>query len=234
MANAETTFADRLGKAKLLQETTEVLAPPFAPVDAENTPPEFKLQITACEDKNTAVENARGAYSTGATERRVLVKDYKKIAGRSLTNTESVKAFKGFARTVRQVVRRISNYKLPKKDKPGDPNKKKRNRGTQSFADLENLFKLLFDTLSGIPGYTHTEPTLQLPAIQTANAAFKLKNEEMTSKEAAVNLRVKERFDLYNDKESGLKFRMKEVKKAVKNQYGADSTQYQSVSGIKP
>jgi len=233
MANAETTFADRLGRGNLLKSICEALDPAFAPADAENTPAVFQVLLDSCQTKNTAVENARTLYSTGAVERRVLVKNFKTISGRTLTNCESVKAYKPFAKTVRQVVRRISNYKLPKKDKPQDPNKKKRNRGTQSYAELENLFRLLFDTLTGIPGYTHTEPTLQLPQIEIAFNDYKAKNTAMTAKEAAVNLRVKERFDVYNNKETGLRDRMKEIKKAVRNQYGTHSTQYLSVSGIK-
>lgn len=232
MPDSERSFADQTGKATLIKEATETFDPPFAPPDADDLPANFGTYITSCIDKNTEIGTARQDYSNGAKERLDMVKDLKNRAMRSMTNVESVDAYESFAKGLKITYRKLRNYKVPGAKKP-DPNAKKRNKGEQSFADIENLYKTFLAGLSAIPGYTHLDAELQLPALNTLYTNFHDKNVAMAELGAEENRLTAERYDMFYNTETGLKARMLSVKNAVKNQYGPESPEYLSIKGIR-
>lgn len=232
MPASERTFADYTGKATQIKEATETFVPPFAPPDADDLPANFGGYITDCEDKNAEIGTVRQNYTNGAAERLVMVKDVKKRSMRSMTNVESVDTYESFAKGLKITYRKLRNYKVPGAKKP-DPNAKKRNKGEQSFADMENLFKTFYAGLSAIPGYTHLDADLQLPALNTLYTTFHDKNVAMAELGAEENRLTAERYDMFYNKETGLKARILSVKNAVKNQYGPESPEYLSIKGIR-
>jgi hypothetical protein len=232
MADSERTFADYVGKAKLVKSATEGFDPAFNSQNPDDSPLVFGARITDCENKNVAVGESRIAYSNGAVDRKNLVKDVKNRAMRSMTNVKSVEVYKPYAKGIEVYYRKLRNYKVPGAKKP-DPDKKKRNKGEQSFADIENHYKTFLVGLTAIPGYTHQDDNLKLPALNSLYTKFHNSNILMSDLDATESRLTSERFEMFHKPGTGLKDRILSVKDAVKNQYGLDSTQYASIKSIK-
>lgn len=236
MPNSETTFADRIQRANILKSATENFSIPFSPTDPDLGPGPFETFLIGLEAKNDEVNHVKVDYTQGSQERILVVKDLKDRSRLTLSNVESVGAYKKYVYSVRQVVRKILNYSVPKPQLPsGDPlssSEKKRNKGEQSYSDIEHLFTKLIETLKNIPGYTHINPDLQIANLEILQTQLDQKNKVMATMASQVTLKTKERKELY-DGENGLREKMIAIKKAVKSQYGANSPEYLSVIGIR-
>jgi len=96
---------------------------------------------------------------------------------------------------------------------------------------IENLGKLV-QLLSEQPGYAPNEPDLQLPALQSLLADFKTKNEAVkTTRMLLSNARINRNKTIYNP-DSGLLKTAANAKKYVKSLYGANTPEYEQVSGL--
>ena len=232
MADSERSFADYVGKAKLVKESTEGFAPPFNSPNPDDAPAVFDVYIVQCENKNAEIGKVRQKYTNGSVERKEIVKDVKNRALRSMTNVKSVVAYKPYAKGLEITYRKLRNYKVPGAKKP-DPDTKKRNKGEQSYADIENLYKTFLAGLADIPAYTHLDVSLQLPALNTLYTTYHSKNVAMAELSALENRLTPERYDMFHNKSTGLIARILSVKDAVKNQYGLTSPEYLSVKSIR-
>jgi len=232
MADSEKSFADFVGKGKLIKEAAQGFNPPFSSPNPDDDLIVFGTYLTSCENKNVEVGTIRQNYSDGVVERKDIVKDVKARALRSMTNVKSVVAYKPYERGLEITYRKLRNYKVPGGKKP-NPDDKKRNKGEQSFADIENLYKTFLEGLTLIPGYTHLDTTLKLPALNTLYTTFHNKNIAMAKLDAKEKIVTAERRDMFHKETTGLLDRMLSIKDATKNQYGLTSPEYLSIRGIR-
>lgn len=236
MGNTEMTFADKLGRGYLMQETINNFDPIFNPVDTDLTPANFLITLDGITAKNSLVDGMRSNYTTNVGLRNVMVKDLKSRSSLTMDVIKSAPAFKQYKSTVHNIVKKILNYRPPKTSTPtGGENPeetKKRNRGEQSFADLSGLFTRLVGVITEIVGYDPPNPILKLAEMTNLDTTFKAKNKEMGDLLSELELAIKERYNMYNG-ENSLKEKMKAIKAATRSQYGADSVQYETIKGIK-
>lgn len=233
MPISEQTFADRLGRGELMEATISGFGVPFTPTDTNIQPPNFQIYLDAIKQKNLDVQSARSTYTTGATERMTIVKTVKTRSGMTRSYVDSVGAYNSYRSTVRNIVKKILNYKTAKPKPPaGETPPKKRNKGEQSFADIAGLFDSLISAVSGIVGYMPTNTDLQIPNMTTLYMTFNTKNADMDTLASNISVIIGERFKMYEGN-TGLRNRMLAIKAAVRAQYGSDSPEYNSVKGIK-
>lgn len=237
MANAETTYADRLGRAIILKESVEGFIPAYAPVDAELTLANFQILLGMISTKNAEVGNLKDTYSTEAGVRVAVVKDLKARSRGAKNFVISTKTLKKYHSTVKRSCAKITSSRTKKTVIPSDPstpeNQKKRNKGEQSYADIAGNFENLISLLTDIGvGYAPFDADLTIANLTTVHTDLLQKSKDLGEFFGQVSVAVKERFDLYNDDE-GLREKKKAIKAAVKSQYGADSAQFNAIKGIK-
>lgn len=241
MANAETTFDDRWGRGETLIEAVKLFAPPYAPSDTNLTFANFTTFLQALKAKNILVLNKREDYTTSAGERFNMSEDIKQRALMIKSYFNSVKALKGYVKTITSAVNKIRNVKPPKKSVPTPPSgpggtttpeAKKRNQGEQSFSEIATMFESLNSLLATIAGYTPGNNELKLLQLQTLATNFKLKNKDLGGLDKNITLLTNQRSDLY-DGEDGLREKMKAIKEAVSSQYKPSSSEYKSIKGIR-
>jgi hypothetical protein len=232
MSESERSYADKVGKAKYVKEASEGFTPAFNSPNPQDAPAVFGLYITSCEDKNVEIGKIRQNYTNGTVERKNIVKDVKTRAMRSMVNVKSVDAYKPYAKGLEIIYRKLRNYKVPGGKKPS-PDAKKRNKGEQSFADIENLYRTFLAGLTAIPAYSHLDDSLKLPALNALYTLYHDKNVAMAELNSTEKRVTAERYAMFYDDTTGLSARMLSVKDAIKNQYGLTSPEYLSVKSIK-
>jgi len=232
---SEQTYIDRLGRGVTLNETVKTFNPVFSPFDISIKPDNQAIFLADLEAKNNSVALLKSNYTTSVVERIRIVKDVKLRTSMIRNFIESVTTYKGFWKPVRDIVKRILNYKppKPKSDVPkNDEEEKKRNRGEQSYSEMAGIFKSLISLLGEVPGYEPPNDSLKIPALTDLHTLLYNLNTEMGSKSGILSVAIEERHKLF-DGTGGLKDRMKAVKNAVRSQYGNNSNEYLSVKGIK-
>lgn len=232
---SENTYADRISRARLLNEATKQFVPAFDPFDALLKPATQDIFIdslvTACDTVNAL----KSDYTSSMEMRINLVKDLKSRSSLVRNFVESVTAYKVYWTALRNVVKKILHYKPPKSTKPvtdGDETaKKKRNRGEQSYADLASLLQNLISLLSGIVGYAPPNAQLTVADLTALQVSLTNLNTEMGSKASKLDIAIVERLELFEGTQ-GLREKMRATKAAVRSQYGSTSPQYISIKGI--
>ena len=238
MPVSEKSFADRLGRGRLMQAAIAVFDPPFVPAEASLEEAAFETFLDTLDTLNTETANLVTQYSNGVDEREVLVTDIKARVLRVLSFVESNAAWKKYARGIKTLADKIRGNR-PRKPKPpapsetpGSPPAKARNKGEQSFAEIEENFEQLIAAVQGITGYTPPATAITVASLQTLSTNFSTKNSDMAALGRQVVLKQGERLDAY-DGEGGLREKMLAIKKAVRAQYGSSSTEYDAVKSIK-
>ena len=223
-----------------MQDVIAGFVPAFTPQDANLSPNAFQSYINGVETKNDIVSNAestlsplteaRFTASTGIKDKALRVKDF---IGANIVWKKYLNAVTKAADTVR-------GYVIPKKTAapvagaaPVAAKKARQGaRSQQGFADLEKLFGKLIAQVGKITGYTAPANSgLTKAELEAQDAAFTTLNDEVSTAEADLAEAQRIRKDFY-DGENGLKEKMKCIKKAVRSQYGINSTQYAAVKGI--
>jgi hypothetical protein len=231
---SEKTFADIYGRGVKLNEGVKQFDPVFNPFDTSLATAAQDVFLNKVKDKNDEVNALRSDYTANMPIRIKLVKDLKNRSSLVRDFIESVVAYKPYWTALRNIVKKILNYKPPKtsnKLATTEADKKKRNRGEQSYADLANLLKALISLLEGIVGYAPTNVILTIAELTILYDALLAQNVAMSKRDTKLDVVVIERKELYLGA-GGLKVRMKATKSAVRSQYGNTSKEYLSIKGI--
>ena len=232
MPNAETSFADRVGRARLLKDTVANFSPVYAPSAAANGLVPYANLIAACDTANDLVQTTTEIYAQDAATRVMLVRDLKKAVTRALAEVESNSAWKVQAPKLKSVADALRGIQPPPVKVPaGGTPKPKRNRGDQSYGDIRvHLVKWLAG-LTKLPGYAPAAAEISLGTFNGILSTLKNMNETLPTQESDVDDAVIERETLFNG-EAGLRERMLSIKKAVKSQSGTGSNEDALVKGI--
>jgi hypothetical protein len=237
MPITEKSFADRLQRGRDVQTAIAVFVPAFAPADASLGATPFGNFLDDLDDLNTEVGTLVAQYTTGVAERTPMVEDIKDRAGRVLAYLKSNSAWKAFVPGIKLLVDKIRNNRLraPKPPTPGEGAEpvKKRNKGEQSYGDIEENFEKMIAALGAVPGYAPPATDLSIASLTTLATTFATKNLTMSTLGNQIGMKQRARLEQY-DGPSGLKEKIKAIKNAVRSQYGTDSAEYNQIKGIAP
>ena len=238
MAISEKSFADRLGRGRLMQTAIAGFTPAFAPVDTTLAAAAFDTFLDDLDTQNTDTGSLVSQYTNEVSARGVMVKDIKARALRVLSFVGSNAAWKKYERGVKSLADKIrgNRPRAPKPpapgETPGSPLAKTRSKGEQSFAEIEENFEQLIAAVQGISGYAPPATDITVASLQTLSTDFAAKNAAMGTLAGQAGVSQRERLALY-DGPGGLREKMLAIKKAVRAQYGSDSAEFGQVKGIK-
>ncbi len=240
MANAETTFADRHGRAETMQSTIAAFVPVFAPSDVSLLPAAFDAFLTTVNTANVAVSTAEAEATNDVMLRAGLLKSIKERTTQIVGYVKSNKAWKNYLPAVKKAADKVRGYHPPKaKPAPPPPGSTpppavpKRNQGEQSYADAEGLFCKVIEAVKKVPGYAPTaDSNIQIAQIESLLNGFGSANRDVGVSDVALTNKQVARLKLY-DGPDGLREKMLAIKEAAKGQYGGQSAQYLSVKSIR-
>lgn len=243
---SEQSFQDRIGRFTLLKEACQSMNPVFVPVDLDiQIPAQDSLlaQLNAC---CTAVDNAANDLKDVSGPRATLVKTIKERVTRALNRVQSNRAWAAKLPAVKAAADKLRNIRpaksapLPVPADPDAPVAKKRERGGQSYKDIEGHFGKFIQALGKCAGYDTGAPAeITLPNLTVALTQLKGFNDSVPEKEIILQDLQIERLRIFQSKKplpdgsASLQNRWVRIKKAVAAQYGRSSGEYALVSPIK-
>ncbi len=232
MANSESTFADKLGRAQNLQSAVAGYTPAFAPADVSLKPPAFKTFIESIETANETLDDKRGTYSVYTGERLAMVKDIKARAQRAMSYIKSNSAWAKRYESAKLIYDKLRGYtpanvKAPEGDTVTE--KKKVKVGQQSFSDIEGLFSKLITALGKVPRYAPPAAELTIAELTGLDDAFSAMSDDIGTVAAEISVLVRERAALYEE----LSDKAQSIKAAVSSQYGPKSAEFTTIKGLK-
>jgi hypothetical protein len=241
MANSETSFRDRQGKAQLLKDTIEVFTPVFAPADSSISIANFQLTIDGVDAANSNVETLAGNYTTSATQRVALVKTVGAAITQALSYIKSNPAWKMQFKTVKMAADKFRGVHPPTQTTPlPDPGggttppaeEKKRNQGQRAYTELAAHLQAFVNAVTSCVGYAPPSADITISKFNEHLSAFKGLNAFISTLDGQLTTARELRSRLYFS-DVGLHAKFRSVKDAVKGQYGQNSSQYGAVNTIK-
>ncbi len=234
MANAETTFADRLQRGRNMQAATAAFDPVFAPADVSLDPATFATFLDGLMTLNDAVTDAEANWKDEVAVRAAQTKELKTLALRVLSRVKSNSAWDRRLAAVKKAVDDLRGYRPNRKSTPPPGEGERRPaRADQSYGDIQNLAKKLIAALGKVSGYDTGAPA------DITIAAMTAKQELLAATNTAVAGLEQDLFSarmarkMAYDYPDGLRDKMKATKQATRAQYGASSVEFMEVRSIR-
>lgn len=191
---------------------------------------------TKAQTKLAAIVPLRTAFNDAVNARIQAFEGLKPLATRlvnALQSTDATKEKVADAKTINKKIQggRASTPKPPATPDANPPDTISSSQ--QSYDQLIQHFAALISVLQSEPSYSPNETDLQIATLNDRLTLITQKNQDISNAYTAVdNVRIERNDTLYNET-SGLVSRAAEVKKYVKSIFGASSSQYSQVSGLK-
>ena len=243
---SEQSFQDRIGRFTLLKEACQSMSPTFLPVDTDIVIPAQDSLLAVLAACCTAVDGAANDLKDVSGPRAALVKTIKERVTRALNRVQSNRAWAAKLPAVKAAADKVRNIRAPKSAPlpvPADPDApvpKKRERGGQSYKDIEGHIGKFLQALGKCAGYDTGAPTEITSASLTALLTqLKGLNDAVPEKEVLLQDLQIERLRVFQSKKplpdgsASLQNRWVRIKKAVAAQYGRSSAEYALVAPIK-
>ena len=234
--NTEQSFADRLGRGRLMQAAIAAFSPAFGPADMSLTPVAFNATLDSIVTLNTAVANAESAWKNNAQARVTMVKDIKAKALRVLSRVKSNALWKGQVALVKAAVDDLRGYRLPRLKSPANvtPPVMTKPKADQSYNDVKGLLDKVISRLAQVSGYTTGAPAdITTAALTTLATSLDTLNKTIAANETSLYGARATRLAAYDAADTGLRAKMLAIKEATLSQYTATSSQYLEVKGIR-
>jgi hypothetical protein len=236
MPNAETSFADRLGRGRKMYAAIAGFNSAFAPADETLLPGAFEAFLNSLAEENTLTSDFGDQYGVQVGVRMDIIKDLSDRAARVLDYVASNNAWSRHVPTLKKSVDKIRGNR-PKRSKPpaageGAQQKRQRNQGERSFSEMHGHLTRLIAAAGKITGYAPPAADLTIAALQTL--ADNLDTQNRTMHDLADQLGDQQTARLaHYEGPTGLREKMKAIKKATRSQYGSDSPEYAAVKSIR-
>ena len=243
---SEKSFADRIGRFVLLKEACESMGPAFAPVDTDIT---IAAQITLITTLNTCCTNVTTAATDlkdVADPRAASIKIIKERVTRAVNRVQSNRAWALKLPAVKAAADKVRGMKLPRLPLPAPPTDpdaptpKKRDRGGESYRDIEGHVGKFVAALLKCPAYDTGAPgDIQTIMFSSLQGTLRTANDAVPEKEILLQDAQIDRLRIFDSKKplpdgsASLRDRWVRIKKAVASQYGRSSGEYALVKGIK-
>jgi len=237
---------DRIGRFASLKEACTDFTPAFAPGDSDLTVAAQGLLLTTLEGCCADVDELVTDLKDLTDERVAAVKTLKEMTTRAVNRVKSNRAWATKLPMVKAAADKVRGMKLPKATlptPPADPDApapKTRERGGQSYKDIEGHLGKLVAALGKCPDYNTGAPAeITTGMFETLQEAFRTGNASIAAKEVELGDAQIERLRLFESKKplpdgsASLRDRWSRIKSAVKSQYGPGSAEYALVAPIK-
>ena len=139
-------------------------------------------------------------------------------------------AAKRFADAIRGVK---TSRKAPPPPVPGAAAAKERQRGGQSYAELEKNWRGLTSLTAGLTGFAPTDAKIQAGTLNGLLSSLASANQQLPGLEAALSAAQQARMVAFFETDKGLADLFQQVKTSVKGQYGVGSPQWGQVKGVR-
>ena len=232
----EKSFADRLQRGRDIQAAIASFSPTFGPADMSLLPAPFLIFLDTIPPLNTAVANAEALWRNNVQARVTLVKDIKAKALRVLSRVRSNVLWKGQVALVKSAVDELRGYQLSKVKSPPSttPPVMTKPKVDQSFADVKGLLDKVIASLAQVSGYNTGAPAdITTTALTTLATTLDTSNKAISANEASLYTARRARTAAYDANDTGLRAKMLAIKEATRSQYGALSSQYLEIKGIR-
>lgn len=242
----ENSFTDRIGRFTLLKDACDGMSPAFTPADSDITVLSQTSLITVLNTCCTVVTTAATDLKDQTDARVALVKTLKERVTRALNRVASNRAWAAKLPAVKAAADKVRGMKLPRTGAlpvPSDPDApvpKVRERGGESYRDIEGHVGKFIAALGKCAAYDTGAPAdITSLMLMTLQGSLKTLNDQIAEKEVTLRdvqierLRVFESKKPLPDGSASLRDRWARIKKAVKAQYGTGSAEYALVAPIK-
>lgn len=243
---SEKSFTDRIGRFTSLKDACETMSPTFLPVDTDIQIPAqdslIAVLTTCCTLVNTGLTNLKD----DSDARVALVKGIKERVTRALNRVGSNRAWASKLPNVKAAGDKVRGLKAPRSAPPPAPTDpdapvpKQRDRGGQSYRDIEGNLGKFISALGKCAAYDTGAPAdITIVSLTAAKTSLKALNDSVSDKEVSLRdsqidrLRIFEAKKPLPDGSASLRDRWVRIKKAVKAQYGTGSAEYALVAPIK-
>ncbi len=222
------------------------MGPAFAPPDTDIAIPAQITLITTLNTCCTNVNDAANNLKDLSDPRAASIKVIKERVSRAVSRVKSNRAWASKLPAVKMAADKLRGLKVPKSTAPAPPADpdapvpKNRDRGGQSYRDIEGNLGKFIGALAKCAGYdTGAPPDIFSGAFSTLLATLKTANDAIPDKEVALQDAQIERLRIFESKKplpdgsASLRDRWVRIKQAVAAQYGRSSVEYALVKGIK-
>ena len=237
MPDSEKSFSDRAQKARDLHAACAGFAPAYVAPPQGVTLAALDSKITLCENLNNAVVQESSAWSGAVEQRSATAAIIKTTATQLLNYLKSSSAWKSKCPAAKRFADAIRGIKHPRKPAappvPGETPATLRQRGGQSYAELETNWRGLVNLAVGLPGFAPSDTKIQAGTLNGLLSSIKGLNGQISGLEAALSEAQLDRLKAYFQAEAGLEFLFATVKTTVKGQYGTGSSPWAQVKGMR-
>jgi hypothetical protein len=186
---------------------------------------------TQAADASTLVDENHIPYDEDVAARQALVKALGPLITQSIayvkSNTAWAKRYEAIKKSADKV--RGVRPKAPKKGADPEPDKKTRERGERSYAEIAAFFRGYLTRLEALVGYAPPDSKITLATLQTTWRQLDDLNKGLSTLGQVLADAIRDRQEAMET----LKSVFDGVKTTVKGQYGVRSSQYTAISGIK-
>lgn len=236
MAQSETSFADRLQRARQIQAAIGSFLPAFAPADNSLASAPFLAFLLNAEAANLAVANTLADWKDNVSTRSNLLNDIKARVLRANARVKSNPTWAKHVPTIKALADKIRGHRTPAPKPPTDAETTPaatRERGDQSYADIKSHLDQFTAALKKITGYDTNAPVeITIASLEAVSSQLQSRNSLMSSNVQALTAARSARSALY-DGPAGLGAKLKAIKESVKSQYGNNSNQFLQIKPIR-
>jgi len=243
---SEQSFMDRLGRFTSLKDACAGFTPAYAPGATDITSAAQVALLTLLNNKCVDLEVAETDLKGMTDDRVTAVKMLKELATRAVNRVKCNREWAAKLANVKVAADRVRGMKVPRAQLPPppvDPEAEpppRRDRGGQSYRDLEGHVTKLIAALQKVTGYdTGAPPDIQIGHFESLRDHFRAGNDTIAQAEVDLRELQLERLRLFASKKplpdgsASLRDRWARIKSAVKAQYGTSSEEYALVAPIK-
>lgn len=209
----------------------------YAPSNTTITLLNLQTKIAASQGGIDSVSSARAPLTVAVNNRQNAFADLRPLTTRVVNSFAASGAPQNAIDDAKTLKRKLDGARaktLPKDDPNAPDDESKTNSvSQQSYTQLTEHLDNLLELLESSGAYAPNETELKVTTLSTYSASLKDANTAVINATTPLsNARISRDETLYAD-ETGLVDLAALVKKYVKSLYGADSAQFQQVSGLK-
>lgn len=176
------------------------------------------------------------AYNNVVNDRIIEFSTLKPLATRVINALQATDANKETIKDAKTINRKMQGGRVSKPLQPVDPNAtapKTISSSQQSYDQQIQHFTSLIELLTAESTYTPNETDLTIANLNAKKEELKAKNNAIAAAYISVsNARIARNVTLYNI-ETGIVATASDIKKYIKSVFGANSAQYNQVSGLQ-
>lgn len=228
---SERSFQDRISRAAALKDAVALFTPAYAPVDPKFTLLALGTAVSQAENASDRVDQNQLPYEDAVTARKALVKALGPLITQSLAYIKSNTAWAKRYEAIKKAADKVRGVqpKAPKKGADPDPDKKARERGERSHAEIVAFFRSYLTRLAAIEGYAPPDEKIAIPTLEVNCQELEDLNTSLSTLGQILADGIRDRQEVMQT----LKSVFDGIKISTKGQYGLRSPEYSAISGIK-